>query len=72
MEYMKTLTEEIENVKDSDLEHLAEKFPRGGAIAILKNHPELLSDCKLTCSLSATATATQTGVLSQRNRPITS
>ncbi|XP_023722989.1 leucine-rich PPR motif-containing protein, mitochondrial isoform X2 [Cryptotermes secundus] len=44
VEYMKTLTEEIENVKDSDLESLAEKFPRGGAIAILENHPELLSD----------------------------
>jgi hypothetical protein len=67
VEYLKTLTEEIENVKESDLEQLAEKFPRGGAIAILRNHPELLSDCKLTfhyrqqqlplkqmCSLSAT------------------
>lgn len=69
---MKTLTEEIEYVKDSDLEHLAEKFPRGGAISILENHPELLSDCKLTYSLSATATATQTGVLSQHNRRIPS
>lgn len=44
VEYMKTLTEEIENVKESDLEQLAGKFPRGGAIAILQNHPELLSD----------------------------
>jgi hypothetical protein len=52
MEYMKTLTEEIENVKESDLEQLAEKFPRGGAIAILENHPEFLSDCKLIQGLS--------------------
>jgi hypothetical protein len=69
---MKTLTEEIENVKDSDLEQISEKFPRGGAIAILKNHPELLSDCKLTYSLSATAAATQIGVLSQHSRLVTS
>jgi hypothetical protein len=47
MEYMKTLAEGIENVKESDLEQLAEKFPRGGAIAILEKHPELLSECKL-------------------------
>lgn len=43
-EYLKTLTEEVENVKDSDLEQLAEKFPRGGAIGILEKHPELQSD----------------------------
>jgi hypothetical protein len=48
---MKTLTEEIENVKEGDLEQLAEKFPRGGAIGILTDHPELQSDCKLTHSL---------------------
>jgi hypothetical protein len=47
---LKTLTEEVENVKDSDLEQLGEKFPRGGAIGILENHPELQSDCKLTHS----------------------
>jgi hypothetical protein len=68
---MKTLTEEIENVKESDLEQLAEKFPRGGAIAILQNHPELLSDCKLIYSLSATESATQTNVLSQHSGVIT-
>jgi hypothetical protein len=57
MEYMNTLREEIENAKESDLEQLAEKFPRGGSIAILENHPELLSDCKLIYLLLAAAAA---------------
>lgn len=42
------LTAEIENAEESDLEQLAQKFPRGGAIGILTNHPELHLDCKLT------------------------
>jgi hypothetical protein len=55
---LKTLEEEIDNVKESDLEKLAEKFPRGGAIGILTNHPELHSLCKLTHSVPAKPDAT--------------
>ncbi|XP_069704273.1 leucine-rich PPR motif-containing protein, mitochondrial [Periplaneta americana] len=43
-EYLRKLQEEIENAKDHELENLTEKFPRGGAIGILTNHPELHED----------------------------
>lgn len=43
-EYLRQLHEEIENAKDHELDSLTEKFPRGGAIGILTNHPELHKD----------------------------
>jgi len=67
---LKTLTEEIEIVKDNDFELLAEKFPRGGAIGILEKHPELQPECKLQYSLSAASSATQTGLFCWYIRPI--
>jgi hypothetical protein len=60
---LKTLTSEVENVQESDLEKLAEKFPRGGVIAVLTNHPELHSDCKL--ALSARTAFTEMSMLSK-------
>lgn len=68
-EYLKTLTEEIENAKDNDFVLLAEKFPRGGAIGILEKHPELQPECKLQHSLSAASGATQTGLFCWYVRP---
>ncbi|XP_071440491.1 leucine-rich PPR motif-containing protein, mitochondrial [Hetaerina americana] len=41
-EYLKDLDKQIESAKDEDLQTIEEEFPRGGAIGILKNHPELI------------------------------
>ena len=45
-EYLKKLSEDLEKADDSQLEMISEKFPRGGCLGILQNHPELQSECK--------------------------
>lgn len=47
-DYLEILIKEIEHAKDDkQVEILAEKFPRGGAVGILEKCPELTEKCKL-------------------------
>lgn len=41
-QYLDALFHDIESAKEDDLKILSEKFPRGGAVGILDQHPELL------------------------------
>lgn len=43
-EYLKKLSQEIENADESNKEEIVEKFPRGGVLGILQKHPELHSE----------------------------
>lgn len=47
-QYLNKLEEDIDKATPETLEALGEKFPRGGAVGILENHPEYTEKCKLT------------------------
>ncbi|XP_063242318.1 leucine-rich PPR motif-containing protein, mitochondrial [Bacillus rossius redtenbacheri] len=41
-EYLGLLERELEQARDEDLDQIAEKFPRGGAVGLLEEHPEVV------------------------------
>ncbi|KAG8226771.1 hypothetical protein J437_LFUL006294 [Ladona fulva] len=41
-QYLKDLEKKITSAKDEDLDNIQDSFPRGGALGILKNNPELI------------------------------